>query len=262
MPRPERRVRPERRGVGWAIAAGFVGVLGLGAAMYSYSGSTPPAEESRVEPAPGRGLGTEPAEPVASGTMVLSSVQSFYAATEDFSASFEQTYSNPVYGTKTVRRGTLRVKKPNKMVWDYTGASEPDFYVGGRELKVVEHDRRQVVTHDVGTAEFAEIRMFLMGHRDLGKRFRVRLASERLVDTYGQPGHAVVELRHKRPSADDESLLLVVDDPTGRVDGFVVRRADRSVNHFVFTDVARNRGLTDVALTFQTPEGYVEVKGE
>lgn len=218
------------------------------------------ADPSVTDPDPAEPpLGDEPAKGEAS--KVLASVQSFYDATKDLSAGFQQTYTHPVYGTKTVSKGTLRVKKPGKMVWDYAAANAADFYVTRKKLQVVEHDLRQVVSRTVDTADFAGAEKFLFGGSQLVEDFRVRMANDRLVKAYGQAGHTVIELAPKKKNPHYQSLLLVVHDATGRVDAFVVRNTDKSVNHFELTGVTRNDGLADSVFTFSKPKGYAEVDG-
>ncbi|MEX1363451.1 MAG: outer membrane lipoprotein carrier protein LolA [Nannocystaceae bacterium] len=209
----------------------------------------------------------EPGQPATetpvkgSASKVLAQVQSFYDATKDLTSQFKQTYVHPVYGTKTVSNGTLKVKKPGKMVWDYAAKNAADFYVTRTKLQVVEHDLRQVVSRSVDTADFAGAEKFLFGGSQLVDDFRVRLASDRLVETYGQAGHTVIELAPKKKNPHYRTLLLVVDDGTGRVDAFVVRNTDKSVNHFVLSGLDRNTGIADSAFTFTKPKGYAEVDG-
>lgn len=215
-----------------------------------------------LEPAVAVVTPTEEAEaPKGEASKVLASVQAFYDATKDLTADFKQTYTHPVYGTKTVSKGKLSVKKPGKMIWDYAAKNAADFYVTKKKLQVVEHDLRQVVTRTVDTADFAGAEKFLFGGRQLVEDFRVRVANDRLVEAYGQAGHTVIELGPKKKNPHYKSLLLVVDDATGRVDAFVVRNADKSVNHFVLSSVGRNTGLADAAFTFKKPKGYAEVDG-
>jgi outer membrane lipoprotein carrier protein len=206
-------------------------------------------------------LPTVEADAKGATSKVLATVQAFYDDTKDLSANFKQTYTHPVYGTKTVSQGKLSVKKPGKMVWDYTAKDAPDFYVTRKKLQVVEHDLRQVVTRAVDTADFAGAEKFLFGGRELVEDFRVRLANDRLVKAYGKADHSVIELGPKKKNPHYKSLLLVVDDATGRVDAFVVRNADKSVNHFELSGLGRNGGLVDAAFTFKKPKGYAEVDG-
>ncbi len=213
-------------------------------------------------------VATTPAAPAAaapagekSASAVLASVQSFYDGTVDLLGKFRQTYVHQVYGTRTVSGGQLKLRKPGMMVWDYVGAADPDFYVDGQKLAVVEHDTRQVVTQKVeGNTSLAGAMKFLFGGQKLIKDFKVRLAPEKPAKTYAMPGHTVIELKPKAQDPNYKTLLLVVDDPTGRVDAFVVRSQDNSTNHFVLTDVTTNKGLDPKEFKYKIPKGYVEAK--
>ena len=205
---------------------------------------------------------TQPA-PVAekSASAVLAGVQSFYDGTVDLIGKFRQTYVHQVYGTRTVSHGALKLRKPGMMVWDYDGAADPDFYVDGQKLSVVEHDTRQVVSQKVeGNTSLAGAMKFLFGGQKLIKDFKVRLAPEKPAKSYGMPGHTVIELKPKVQDPNYKTLLLVVDDPTGRVDAFVVRSQDNSTNHFVLTEVSTNKGLEAKEFKYKVPKGYVETK--
>ncbi|WAS92539.1 LolA family protein [Nannocystis punicea] len=196
-----------------------------------------------------------------SASAVLASVQSFYDGTTDLTCKFKQTYVHPVYGTRTVSTGDLRLKKPGMMVWDYEGKADPDFYVDGQKLWVVEHDTRQVVSQKVeGNSNLAGAMKFLFGGQKLIKEFKVRMAQDQQTKSYGMPGHKVIELKPKEQNPHYKSLLLVVDDLTGRVDSFVVRAQDNSTNHFVLTDVASNQNLAAKDFKYKVPTGYVETR--
>jgi outer membrane lipoprotein carrier protein len=211
-----------------------------------------PQPASAVAPAPA-------AEKSASA--VLAGVQSFYDGTVDLLGKFRQTYVHQVYGTRTVSHGALKLRKPGMMVWDYDGAADPDFYVDGQKLSVVEHDTRQVVSQKVeGNTSLAGAMKFLFGGQKLIKDFKVRLAPEKPAKSYGMPGHTVIELKPKATDPNYKTLLLVVDDPTGRVDAFVVRSQDNSTNHFVLTEVSTNKGLDAKEFKYKVPKGYVETK--
>ncbi len=225
------------------------------------------AQEATVaQPAPAK-----PADKVAdaapagdvkvSASAVLAAVQAFYDGTIDFAGEFKQTYVHPVYGTRTVSHGQLRLKKPGMMVWDYEGSQDPDFYVDGQKLWVVEHDTRQVVSQKVeGNTNLAGAMKFLFGGQKLIKEFKVRMAPEKPATTYAMPGHKVIELKPKEQNPHYKTLLLVVDDATGRVDAFVVRAQDNSTNHFVLTGVKTNQKFETKDFKYKVPKGYVETR--
>ena len=225
------------------------------------------AAEKPAEPDPVPSVGdfdpSDPAPPAPKGqaSKVLASVQAFYDGTTDFEGKFEQTFVDPVYGTKKKHAGKLRVKKPGKMVWDYTEADNPDVWVDGKLVHLVEADTKQVVRKDVGDSDFAGASDFLFGGKKLIDDFQVKMAGEKLVKRYGSAGHSAIELRPKKKNPHYQEILLLVDDATGRVDSFVVLNADGSTNQFTLTDVARNAGLTDKQFEFVKPKGFTEIEG-
>ncbi len=203
--------------------------------------------------------GAEPAAAKGVASKLLAQVQVYYDATTDFESGFKQTYVHPVYGTKTVSEGTLRVKKPGKMVWDYAAEDTQDFWVDGNTVRAVERDTKQVVRMDIDSSDFAGAGKFLFGGRQLLDDFKVRMAGEKLAKRYAQAGHRVVQMRPLKKNPHYQELLLVVDDASGRVDAFVVLNGDGSTNHFVLTSVKRNGGLGDDAFIFVKPKGFTEI---
>jgi outer membrane lipoprotein carrier protein len=210
-----------------------------------------PAAPADPEPAPTRGA----------ASMVLAQVQSYYDATKDLKADFTQTYVHPVYGTKKVSRGVLKVRKPGMMVWDYLADDDPDFWVDGSKVWVVEAPQRQVIAKDVGTSDIAGAEKFLFGGKQLTDDFKVKLAEAKLVKTYGMKGHTAVRLQPKKKSPHYRELMLVVDDASGRVDAFVVLNQDKSTNHFVLSGTKRNAGMRSSELEFKKPSGYAQIEG-
>lgn len=203
---------------------------------------------------------TTPAKGAA--TMVLTRVQAYYDGTTDMRSTFTQTFVHEVYGTKDINKGTLRVKKPGKMVWDYEKRTIPDIWVDGRTVNVVETDTKQVVRRTLDKADFAGAEKFLFGGNNLVDDFKVRLALPKLVKRYGKSGHTVIELKPKKKSPHYDRLLLLVDDATGRVASFVVRNAaDKSTNRFDLAVVDRNSGLPASDFSFRKPKGYILIDG-
>lgn len=218
-----------------------------------------PAPKADTAPAPEVPTTTapEPTEaPAKTATEVLVRVQRYHDRLGDLTARFRQVYASPVYGTRAESTGVLYLKRPGKMVWDYDKPEDPDFYADGKTLWVVERDTRQVVKKDVANSDFAGAVEFLFGGQKLLDAFYVRFASDALSARYGMAGHVVVELKPKKPNAHYKRLLLVADPRSGRVDAFVVRNSDDSINHFVLSDMRPDSGLPDAKFRFRPPAGY------
>lgn len=236
-------------------------VLSLGLACLAGPGSLPgfaadPAETvSRAVEAQGPAY-----RPDASKVLLL--VQAFYDGTADLQAQFLQTYYNPTYGTKpTTTKGTLKLKKPGRMVWDYKDKADADFFANGDKLWVVEHDTRQVVTKAIDqNSDMSAAMKFLFGGQQLTREFKVRYASPQRAKKYGTDKHHVLELKPKKRNAHYKGLALVVHATTGRVDAFVVYNTDGSSNYFQLDRIKTNKGIGDGTFDFKVPRGYVESK--
>lgn len=197
------------------------------------------------------------AKPKAAEVLLL--VQAFYDGTQDLEAKFKQTYHNPSFGSKTTTSGVLRLQKPGKMVWDYEGKSDPDFYADGKNLWVVEHDTRQVIRKSIeGENDLDAALKFLFGGQKLVREFKVKYADADKVARYGREAHHVLQLKPKSGSSHYKGMVLVVHATTGKVSAFVVYNNDGSTNSFDLSDVRTNTGIDAALFRFAVPKGYVE----
>ena len=203
----------------------------------------------------------DPPEPEkGEASMMLAKVQTFYDGTKDLQADFKQTYIHPVYGTKKTSTGKLKALKPGKMIWDYEKSANPDFWVDGSQVWVVERDTKQVIKKDLGKSDIAGAEKFLFGGKQLTEDFKIKIAEEEYQKRYGMEGHTAVRMRPKKKNPHYKELMLVIDDATGRVDAFVVLNQDKSTNHFVLEGLARNGGLGAGDFKFKKPAGFTEIK--
>ncbi len=224
----------------------------------------PPA--TPLAPAPGGGDAPKPADggkpAKGAASLKLAQVQSFYDGTADLKASFTQTYSNSVYGTKKVSKGVLKAVKPGMMVWDYATKENPDFYVDGSLLWVVEADTKQVIKKDLGKSDIAGAEKFLFGGKELTEDFLVKIAEAKYQTRYAKKsGQTAIRMRPKKKNPHYKELILVVDDASGRVDAFAVWNQDGSINHFVLSGLARNGGMKAGDVKFKKPSGYTLIEG-
>jgi outer membrane lipoprotein-sorting protein len=101
----------------------------------------------------------------------------------------------------------------------------------------------------------------LFGGKQLIHDFDVKVASDDLEKRYGMKGHTAIQLRPKRKNPHYKQLMLIVDEPTGRVDAFVVLNTDGSTNHFVLSGLNTNTGLSKADVEFKKPKGFTLIKG-
>lgn len=189
----------------------------------------------------------------ASPAALAQKVQGFYERTTDLEARFVQTYTYAAFGRSQVSKGTLRVKKPGKLRWDYTSPEAKTIVVNGSRLVQWEPEANQAyVDERFDASAMSAAVTFLLGRGRLDKEFDLAVDAEgRLV------------LTPKRPDPRVARVVLAVGDD-GRVTGTRVEDASGNVNQIAFEDVKRNVGLKDGAFVLDLPKDvhYVRAPGQ
>ncbi len=170
-------------------------------------------------------------------------VQAYYEATRDLEARFQQTYTYAGFGRRQVSSGTLRVKKPGMMRWDYEQPAPKTVAVKGSRLVQYEPEERQAyVDEKFDSSAMSAAVTFLLGKGDLAREF----------DLSTGEGGALV-LRPKEPDPRVESIALTVG-PAGEVTATRVVDGAGNVNEVRLTAVRRNPGLPDSAFDVKLPK--------
>ena len=186
-----------------------------------------------------------PAAPPQPGARELArAVQAFYERTRDLEASFVQTYRYAAAGRSQVSRGTLRVKKPGRMRWDYQAPERKTVAVVGSRLVQWEPEANQVyVDERFDAAAMSAAVTFLLGRGSLEAEFHL---------SSGGP-HQLV-LRPRKPDPRVDSVTLTVG-PEGQVTATRVEDGQGNVNLIELQGIRRNPHLQDSDFEVRIPEG-------
>jgi len=183
------------------------------------------------------------AAPPAEAAVLAARVQAFYERTKDLEARFRQTYTYAGFGRRQVSGGTLRVKKPGKMRWDYDAPEPKTIAVSGSRLVQYEPEENQVYVDEAFDASAMSAAVtFLLGQGELAKEFDLAL------DATG-----ALLLTPKTPDPRVESIALTVGSE-GEVTGTRVVDGAGNVNELRFEKVRRNVGLPDAAFDVKLPK--------
>jgi outer membrane lipoprotein carrier protein len=170
-------------------------------------------------------------------------VQAYYERTKDLEARFKQTYTYAGFGRRQVSEGTLKVKKPGMMRWDYTSPGPKTIAVKGARLVQLEPEENQVYVDDrFDSSAMSAAVTFLLGKGDLAKEFDLAV-----------DGSGALLLRPKESDPRVESIALTVSD-SGDVLATRVVDGSGNVNEIRFEDVKRNQGLPDAAFDVKVPK--------
>jgi outer membrane lipoprotein carrier protein len=179
-------------------------------------------------------------------------IQQKYATIRDFSASFEHRYRGGVLRKEAVERGTMQVKKPSRMRWTYESPERKVFVADGTRLySYIPEDRQVIVAPLPGEADATTPVLFLSGHGSLERDFVASFPP----DPDPEPGTYSLKLVPRRPEAEYDWFVLVVDRGTYRLRKLVTGDAQGGLSTFTFSDVRENPGIPASAFRFTIPRG-------
>lgn len=181
---------------------------------------------------------------------VAAALQAQYDRIKDFSASFTQTYEGGVLGRKAVESGTVLVKKPGRMRWDYTSPQKKLFVSDGKTMFMYFPEDRQVMTlpvpdHDEATSAV----LFLMGRGNVTRDFTAGWAEGGGADEYA------LRLDPRMRQAEFDWLEVTASRATLQIRTLTAGDAQGGRSVFAFTNFKENIGLADKMFQFSIPRG-------
>jgi outer membrane lipoprotein carrier protein len=190
--------------------------------------------------------------PTASPDDLARRIQARYDEVRDFSADFEQRYTGGALRKQSTERGTLQVKKPGRMRWEYVHPERKLFVADGRRFYAYVPADKQVIVSAISADDTAATPvLFLAGKGNLPRDFLVTATT-----VAGAPGGSVaLRLVPKRREPEYDWLALVVDQATLGLRMLVAGDSQGGTSSFTFTNLRENVGLSDKPFTFTIPRG-------
>jgi outer membrane lipoprotein carrier protein len=189
------------------------------------------------------------AESTPEGKALAQKVQEFYERTKDFSADFTQEYRYHAMQRVQKSSGTVQVKKPGFMRWDYVKPYPKQFVLDGKALYAFDPDDNSVmVNRKFAKDSLSAAVTFLWGTGKLTDEFKVSQVQK---PDYGA---VVLELIPRKPEA-FARLYFVVDPASGQVTTSVIFDNEGNENRITFLNSKSNTGIPDSRFAFQIPKG-------
>jgi outer membrane lipoprotein carrier protein len=188
---------------------------------------------------------------------LASGLQKKYDAVRDFSADFTHTYEGGVLRQKAVERGTVLIKKPGRMRWNYTAPDKKTFVSDGQKLYAYVPADKQVVVSPVPAADQATTAvLFLAGKGSLTRDFTASFADPKALPA----GVIGLKLVPKQRQAEYDWLIVGVDPKTLQIRSLLTVDQQGGTSALEFSRLKENVGLSDNEFTFKIPRG-VDVIG-
>ncbi len=181
---------------------------------------------------------------------LIEQVQDKYLRTSSIKASFVQKTASKAMMVASTARGTVFIKKPGKMRWDYDEPEVQSFVSNGSDAWLVSPAERRIYLYKAQSALASKTAlMFLAGSERLDRHFSMEVAKEgkesftlELVPKERLAGVMRMSLRVLRRGLFIRSVTTV--DRLG------------NTNTLTFSRITENGFIPDSMFKFEVPEGF------
>ena len=185
-----------------------------------------------------------------SATETAQAVQLKYDKVRDFTADFTQLYEGGVLKKKSSEKGTVQIKKPGRMRWEYTTPDKKTFVSDGRKVySYIPADKQATVSTVPPEDEATTAVLFLAGKGNLVRDFRVTYADG------AADGTLALRLDPRQKQRDYDWLILGVDAKTMQIRSLTAADQQGGRSTFQFSNYRENTGLADSVFDFRIPKG-------
>jgi len=185
---------------------------------------------------------------------VAEGVDRHYNDLNSLRARFTETYRGA--GITRTESGTLWLRRPGKMRWEYTEPKEKVFVSDGKTAYFYVPGERQARKAPIKDLDDLRSPLrYLLGKTKLKKEFANLTA--RAGD---RPGLVLIR---GVPSgfADRVTEMALEVDPQGQIQRILIDEADGSQTEFVFAGIQENLAVEDARFRFQPPPGVELIEG-
>src|SRR5262245_38929188 len=183
----------------------------------------------------------------------IEGLQKKYSQVRDLKMEFIQSYKSPRRPAKT-ETGTLVLKRPGMMRWEYKTPVEKLFVSNGKTVFFYLPEEKQLQKTKVKESRDQRIPfLFLLGKGNLKRDFsKVEWALDQ--KPFFQGNHVI--LAYPKKGIDEFARILMEFSPqTFQLQRVGVFDVDGSVTEFVFTNIQQDLGTTAAIFDFKAPPG-------
>ncbi len=186
----------------------------------------------------------------------IAGLQKRYANVTTLQAEFRQTYRAP--GVDETESGTLYMKKPGLMRWEYSEPEVKLFIADGRDTYLYSPRDRQVLVRRFSAEDLRSTPLqFLLGKGNIRQSFSVSWDSEPAVET----GSAIrMRLTPLTAESDYSYVIIECDSKSFELGGIAIHEPTGNVSEFVFSQIRTNVKVGDRLFQFKIPKGVEVVR--
>jgi outer membrane lipoprotein carrier protein len=194
-------------------------------------------------------VNTTPAPPPTAEALARR-IEERHRSVQDLTAHFVQTYRSGALGREVTERGTVSIKPPGRMLWEYKDPEKKVFVSDGKTFYFyVPSDRQVIVREQAG--DKGVLSRLLSGQEILGE-FQVALETT--------SGKTRLRLTPRKPDPEIDRLYLE-PDAKDHIEAIEIVDAQGNRSQFRFEGIRENVGLSDRLFRFEVPRGVEVVSG-
>ncbi len=196
-------------------------------------------------------LTTAPAPPSEADLRALR-IEARHRRAGDLVARFTQTYRSGMLGRQIVEKGTVSVKPPGRMRWEYRDPEQKTFVADGSTFYFyVPADRQVIVRKQAGERGLPAL--LLSGRSNVLREFAVTAEPDS-----GERARLKLVPRQADPEV---QAVFLESDGQDRIRAIEVVDTQGGRSRFDFDDLRENVGLKDDLFRFKVPSGVEVVTG-
>ena len=181
---------------------------------------------------------------------VARALQRKYDQVHSFTAEFVHHYEGGVLRKKLTERGTVQVKKPGRMRWEYKVPEEKLFVSDGHKIySYVPADKQVIVSNVPGDDQATTAVLFLAGKGNLTRDFTASFTSGGDAKTWA------LKLEPKTPQREYDWLVIVVDRDSMQIRALTAADNEGTRSTFQFSNLRENVDVPDKQFVFKIPRG-------
>jgi outer membrane lipoprotein carrier protein len=187
---------------------------------------------------------------------IAARVDKKYNALQTFKADFVESYTGA--GVERQESGTLSLKRPGRMRWDYRQPTEKLFISDGKTAFFYVPGERQARKTEVKKLDDLRSPLrYLLGKTKLEKEFdHLEIADAVKPKT---PGNVVLSGVPKS-MADRVSKVLLEISPDSQIERIVIEEVDGTSTEFQFRNMVENVNIPEEQFHFKAPEGVETIQ--
>lgn len=178
-------------------------------------------------------------------------LQQRYDTIRDFKATFAQMSRGGALGIQSKGgEGTVSVKKPGRMRWEYTKPEKQLIVSDGVRLHTYYPDSKEADACEVPPDEQAPTAtLFLSGKGNILRDFKVSSLKSPVAGT------SALRLDPRKGDPDYEYLVVAFDPASYQMRGLVTHDRQGGESTIVFSDMKENTNIPDKTFSFTPPKG-------